>query len=198
MTSRVISIFYLVIFLSAFFSVGSGTAISADITLAWDAPEDPGEVDGYKIYYRVGGTGSQDLEDYTGTGLQYTNFFQNTLPLDSGTAIELTELEISDGAVYLHIENYNPYAKYCFVTTAYNGAGESDPSNEACNTSFQPTIKGDLNSDGEVNLEDAIIVLKIQSNFQSIFVQRDADVNGDGFIRGEEAIYILQKVGAIR
>ena len=119
-------------------------------------------------------------------------------PLDSGTAIEITDLEIADGAVFLPIEGYNPYAKYCFVTTAYNEFGESDPSNEACNSSFQPTIQGDLNSDGAVDLQDAIVAIQIQSNMQAIFVQRDADVNGDGFIGAAEAIYLLQKVGEIR
>lgn len=184
--------------LAAFLSNRSVAAPYTSITLAWDAPDPVEEVVGYKIYYRVGGSGDQLLPNYTGTGLQFVDASQNILPLDSGTAVELTDLEIFDGAVYLHIENYNPYAKYCFVTTAYNDAGESDPSNEACNSEFQPTIKGDLNSDGEINLEDAIIALKIQSNFRSIYVQRDADVNGDGFIRAEEAIYILQKVGSIR
>jgi hypothetical protein len=58
--------------------------------------------------------------------------------------------------------------------------------------------EGDLNEDGVINLQDAIIALKILSNFQPIDVQRASDVNGDGSVGIEEVLFILQKIGAIR
>ena len=56
----------------------------------------------------------------------------------------------------------------------------------------------DVNGDGDTNLQDAILGLRILSNIQSIDVKRDADVNGDGCIGIEEVLIILQKVGALR
>ena len=60
------------------------------------------------------------------------------------------------------------------------------------------SAKGDVNGDGFINLQDAILALRILSNFQSIDVQRDADVNGDGLIGIEEVVFILQEVGAVQ
>jgi hypothetical protein len=58
--------------------------------------------------------------------------------------------------------------------------------------------EGDVNGDGIINLQDAILALRILSNFQSIDVQRDADVNGDGSVGIAEVLFILQKVGSQR
>lgn len=55
-------------------------------------------------------------------------------------------------------------------------------------------LMGDVNGDKEVNLEDIIITLNLLTNRTTTGVQRGADVNGDGRIGGQEAIYILQDV----
>jgi len=64
-------------------------------------------------------------------------------------------------------------------------------------------IKGDINNDGDVNLEDAITALRVISTDSTTgippdYVTSDADMNGDSKIGMEEVIYILQKVSGIR
>ena len=59
---------------------------------------------------------------------------------------------------------------------------------------------GDVNSDGVVNLSDAILSLQVMSGMtpagQNILMS--ADINGDGKIGLPEVIYILQKVAGVR
>ena len=56
----------------------------------------------------------------------------------------------------------------------------------------------DVNGDGDTNLIDAILALKVISGLQSVGVQRNADVNGDGCVGIEEAIVIFQKLAGLR
>jgi len=58
--------------------------------------------------------------------------------------------------------------------------------------------EGDLDGNRVINLQDAILALRILSHFQPIDVQRDADVNGDGCVGIAEVLFILQKVGSQR
>jgi subtilisin-like proprotein convertase family protein len=54
-------------------------------------------------------------------------------------------------------------------------------------------LKGDINNDRNINLEDAIIVLQLLAGLQSTqTINLLADVNGDGKIGLEEALYILR------
>jgi len=58
-----------------------------------------------------------------------------------------------------------------------------------------PKGEGDINGDGYINLEDAVLVLRILADFHSSeAVIREADVNGDNLIGVEEASYILNMV----
>jgi len=61
-------------------------------------------------------------------------------------------------------------------------------------------IKGDINGDVDIDLDDAILALQIMAGMdiagQDIIV--GADVNGDERIGIEEVIYILQKVSGLR
>ncbi|SHI02153.1 Ig-like domain-containing protein [Desulfofustis glycolicus] len=54
------------------------------------------------------------------------------------------------------------------------------------------TIPGDVNNDGSVDLADAISALKVLTGNQTGAV-KEADINGDGAIGMEEAVYILQR-----
>ena len=61
------------------------------------------------------------------------------------------------------------------------------------------SIKGDVNSDGAVDLADAIIALHVISRMTPAqTVNKAADVNGDGRIGMEEAIFILQWIAGLR
>ncbi|MHB8092226.1 MAG: hypothetical protein ACYDH8_11630, partial [Syntrophales bacterium] len=64
-------------------------------------------------------------------------------------------------------------------------------------------IKGDINSDWLVDLQDAIAALQICTRMDSVVLRADfatsgADVNGDGRVGFEEVLYILQKVAEMR
>ena len=59
-------------------------------------------------------------------------------------------------------------------------------------------INGDVNGDGLVNLEDAVIVLQNITSFSSSKIYTAADTNGDNLIGIEEAIFLLQKVSLVR
>ncbi len=62
-----------------------------------------------------------------------------------------------------------------------------------------PPIKGDINKDGNVDLTDAILTLKVvagmaPSGIRTDYATSGVDVNSDDRIGLAEAIYILQKV----
>ena len=61
-------------------------------------------------------------------------------------------------------------------------------------------IKGDINADGDLDLADAILALKVMAgaNIAGQDITVGADVNGDGKIGLQEIIYILQKVSGVR
>ena len=78
---------------------------------------------------------------------------------------------------------------------------------EAQNVDPTPAIRrftvyylyGDVREDGEVDLLDAIVALKVCAGMRPREeMNRNADVNGDGRIGLEEVIYILQWVGGLR
>jgi len=52
---------------------------------------------------------------------------------------------------------------------------------------------GDVNRDGEVNLKDAVAVLKLLSGLPAGNICLSADVNGDMQIGFEELLFILRK-----
>jgi hypothetical protein len=80
----------------------------------------------------------------------------------------------------------------------FNGridAGESDPDDE----NSYPIIQGDVNGDRMIDLSDVILTLQFVAGINSTQpVTMGADVNGDGEIGIEEAIYILGKITGLR
>ncbi len=59
-------------------------------------------------------------------------------------------------------------------------------------------IPGDVNGDGKVGLDDAMLVLRILAGIPVGNVNLNADVNGDGKIGLEELGFILQKAAELR
>jgi hypothetical protein len=59
-------------------------------------------------------------------------------------------------------------------------------------------VSGDVDGDGELDLNDLIMVLKILSGHTVNGVNLKADINGDGDIGEAEAVYILQSLVKIR
>ena len=61
------------------------------------------------------------------------------------------------------------------------------------------SIKGDVNSDGAVNLADAIMALQVISRMITAqTVNKVADVNGDDKIGMAEVLYIMQNIAGMR
>ncbi len=60
-------------------------------------------------------------------------------------------------------------------------------------------VKGDIDGDGDADLTDAVLTLQILANSDiSLPIRIGNDVNEDGIIGLEEAVYILQKIAEIR
>lgn len=60
-------------------------------------------------------------------------------------------------------------------------------------------LSGDINNDGNIDLVDTILALKVMSNTPlPVPVFKEADINNDGFIGLEETLYALQFIAEIR
>ncbi|MCP4346012.1 MAG: hypothetical protein GY795_10865 [Desulfobacterales bacterium] len=60
-------------------------------------------------------------------------------------------------------------------------------------------VAGDINGNNEVDINDAIIGLKISTNsLYSQYISLNADVNGDNNIGIEEVVYVLQVISELR
>ena len=71
------------------------------------------------------------------------------------------------------------------------------------NAAFSNNHKGDINGDGVVGLDDAIVAINVlvgikPSGIRSDYVTSGADVNGDCRVGSEEVLYILEVVSEIR
>jgi hypothetical protein len=86
-----------------------------DITLAWDPNTEP-DLAGYKIYYKPGASGGQNLANYPGKGAAEG---------DSPIFVPLQEDENFDaGMVQFTLHGLDEAKTYCFVVTAYNTQNE--------------------------------------------------------------------------
>lgn len=65
-------------------------------------------------------------------------------------------------------------------------------------TTFDYTLKGDVNGNGVIDLEDLVICLKLLVGFSPDGINLIADVNNDSKIGLEEMIYIMQEVSGLR
>jgi hypothetical protein len=60
-------------------------------------------------------------------------------------------------------------------------------------------IGADINNDGNVNLEDAVLALQVLTETEPLPIDYEQpDVNGDGKVGLEEAIYVLQWISGLR
>jgi len=64
--------------------------------------------------------------------------------------------------------------------------------------SYNSFLYGDIDMNGELQLTDAILILRLLSSGQGDVTSDAGDVNNDRRIGYQEALYILQKVGDIR
>jgi len=108
-------------------------------------------------------------------------------PLDSGKKFSSPIKNLPSGTYYLRSYAHND------AGTAY---GEEITFTI---TAPPPIMAGDVNGNGAIDLEDAIIVLRILSGINVTEpIKLEADVNRDGRIGIEELLYILQHVSELR
>ena len=62
---------------------------------------------------------------------------------------------------------------------------------------FRRIAGGDVNGDGRIDLQDAVLALQIVAGFSPAGIQRSADVSGDMAVGMQEAIFVLQKIATI-
>jgi hypothetical protein len=72
-----------------------------------------------------------------------------------------------------------------------------DASGNRLITSQLVSLKGDVNADGVVNLQDAVLVLQMATGLKSA-VHLIGDVNRDSRIDLSEEIYVLQEIAGLR
>ena len=89
-------------------------AWAKNITLAWDPNTEP-DLAGYRIYYRSGSSGAQNLANYTGSGAA------------EGVSPILVPVQADEnpdaGIVQFTLHELEEAATYCFVVTAYTTGG---------------------------------------------------------------------------
>jgi len=119
-----------------------------------------------------------------GTGNGFTDGHAITFRLwDSSQSAEST----MPAPNYMDLENGSPIA-----APAFKGGEEYGVTWNAID------YRADLNHNGKVNLEDAILALRIMSGITVENIYTDADVNNDQRIGMPEAVYALQKTAKLR
>jgi len=117
-------------------------------------------------------------------------------PLYQGMKFTGTVKNIPPGKWYLRTYAHNANPDSDAAQTASLSYGEEISFTIACTP--ETCIPGDVNGDGKVDLNDAMLVLRILDGIPVGNINLNADVNGDGRIGVEELGYILQKVAELR
>jgi hypothetical protein len=117
-------------------------------------------------------------------------------PLYQGLKFTGTIKNIPPGKWYLRTYAHNGNPDSDAAQTASLGYGEDISFTIACTP--ETCIPGDVNGNGKVDLDDAMLVLRILAGIPVGNVNLNADVNGDGKIGLEELGFILQKVAELR
>jgi len=117
-------------------------------------------------------------------------------PVYQGMKFTATVKNIPPGKWYLRAYAHNTNPDSDAAQTASLGYGEDISFTIACTP--ETCIPGDVNGDGKISLDDAMLVLRILAGIPVGNVNLNADVNGDGKIGLEELGFILQKVAEVR
>jgi hypothetical protein len=117
-------------------------------------------------------------------------------PLYQGMKFTGTVKNIPPGKWYLRAYAHNTNQDSSADQPESLGYGEDISFTIPCTP--ETCIPGDVNGDGKVSLDDAMLVLRILAGIPVGYVNLNADVNGDGKIGLEELGYILQKVAELR
>jgi CSLREA domain-containing protein len=117
-------------------------------------------------------------------------------PVYQNMSLAGTIKNLTPGKWYLRAYAHNGNPDSDTAQTASLGYGEDCAFTVACTP--ETCLPGDVNGDGKVSLDDAMLVLKILARMPVGNVNIYADVNNDGKIGLEELGYILQKAAGLR
>lgn len=89
--------------------------------------------------------------------------------------------------------DFKPYKNidHGFCVLATDSAGNVEPKTLVREWGLQTFLKGDANSDGKVDMKDAILVLNHYVGIEGTFINASAaDANGDGVVDVKDAIWV--------
>jgi len=180
--------------------------ISATTTLKYFARDQAGNMEAVKtqryIIDRSGPTGTIAI---SGGGTR-TNGITVTLDLSASDAMSgISQMQLSDdGTNWSNPEAYSTSKSWTLpvgdgVKTIYVKFRDTVGNWSNAFTTTVTLVTGDLNSDGKVDLSDAILIMQAISGAATDRpISKAADLNGDGKIGMAEVIYILQKAAGMR
>jgi hypothetical protein len=139
-----------------------------------------------------------------------TGIIRGTITDTSGKPVADAEISTSGGSSDLSRENgafsiQQPGGTYTLIVRADGyelyeisiTIGENEVITENIILTPIKIYKGDVNGDGSIDLADVIAALRTVSGINQP-VRTEADVNEDGKIGAEEAVYVLQKAAGVR
>jgi len=168
---------------------GNSITVNGEIT---DVGSTPVNVYGF-IY-------APHIAPYTGDDMPKTGdtayAMWDKVPVYQGMKFTATVKNIPPGKWYLRAYAHNTNPDSDAAQTASLGYGADISFTIPCTP--ETCIPGDVNGDGRVSLDDAMLVLRILAGMPVGNINPNADVNGDGKIGIEELGFILQKVAELR
>ncbi len=127
----------------------------------------------------------------------------NPASIASGTALDGAQLNatanVTGTFVYSPAAGTTPAPGTRVLSVTFTPTDTAAYTTSTKTVNLMVLVKGDVNGDGIVDLQDAIVVLQVLSASSSLPASiTPADVNGDGRIGLADAIFILQKVAGMR
>jgi PKD repeat protein/sugar lactone lactonase YvrE/nitrous oxidase accessory protein NosD len=95
--------------------------------------------------------------------------------------------------------NFSTPGDYTIIINAENPDSSAAPVQTTITVPGGSVIKGDVNSDGKIRSNDAILTLRIAAGLMEPdeYQSQAADISGDGRIRSNDAILILRKAAGL-
>ena len=129
--------------------------------------------------------------------LLFCPFIPDTHAEMSSTNYKITSSVMSGGGNFMSSTNY-----HLVSTSGQSGSlGSTTSEGYRIDSGFWYTMLldtiGDINDDGDVNLEDVIAALQVVTGQSPATIIKEADADGDGKIGLSEAIIILRKLGGL-
>jgi hypothetical protein len=147
-------------------------------------------------------------------GVNVTSVSATVIPPDFDPTQEISDWSVLqfpefDLAIISSEDNRHEYAAtyanftipgdYTVIVDAENPDGSADPVQTTITATGTAITKGDVNNDGKVRSNDAILAMRIAAGLITAteYQRQAADINGDGRVRSNDAILILRKAAGL-